>query len=515
MHCKSLIKAVLAVAGALMLLLALSACGHEHKFSDFITTKVVTCTESGIRERTCECGEKETQEIASPGHSYTTQVEIAASLNSDGKIVEKCTRCDDQKDMAVTVDPYALNVPVINISDFAENAVPLADLQKSDGAITVKYSYTGIDESVESFECFCEIKIQGASSAAYPKKNFTVKFFKDQELDSKFKVDLGWGEENKYCMKANFVDSSQARNIVGAQLFAQLVSTRDHISPGLAAAPNYGLIDGYPVLVYINNTFHGIYTMNIPKDDWMFAMEGEEEAREALLMADTWTESVMLNEQIGSSFAASGWEVEHCSTEDDSWIKKSFNELIALLNCGDNARIRSELANHLDIEAAIDNMLFTYFISASDNIGKNILWATYDGKIWIPSMYDMDATFGIYWNGQPIGTGEPYEATPVYPTIDGDGVLTVPGMKLYSVLIAAFPDEVEARWVKLRQDILTAENTANIFGAFFAKIPPVAYLSDAQKWTSVPYFDVNLTNMYAFTEEHLARLDAFFYYFNK
>lgn len=515
MHYKQLIKIFLGAISTAMLLLAMSACGHDHKFCDWNTVKAVTCTESGTKERICECGEKETKEIAALGHDYIFESEAPATLYESGEIKETCSRCDDQKSTVVEIDPSVLNIPIVNISDCTEGAIPLTELQKANGEITVKYSYLSCDDSIDSFECFCEIKVQGASSAVHPKKNFTVKFFEDQDLNSKFKVDLGWGKEHKYCMKANYIDASQARNIIGAKLFAQLVSTRDHIPLGLMAAPNYGLIDGYPVLVYINDAFHGIYTMNIPKDDWMFAMEGDEEAREALLMADAWTESVMLNEEIGDSYTDSGWEIEHCSTDDDAWVCDSFNKLIALLNCGDNTRIRNELANHLDIEASIDNMLYTYFISAADNVGKNVLWATYDGEIWIPSMYDMDGTFGIYWNGVPVGTTEPQHAAPLFPSIDDSGARTIPGMKLYSVLITCFPEEVEARWTELRQDILTAENTARLFDAFFAKIPPIAYTSDAQKWTDVPYFDVNLTNMYTFTAQHLERLDAFFYHFNK
>ena len=30
---------------------------------------------------------------------------------------------------------------------------------------------------------------------------------------------------------------------------------------------------------------------------------------------------------------------------------------------------------------------------------KNVLWATYDGKKWTPSVYDMDGTFGLHWSG--------------------------------------------------------------------------------------------------------------------
>ncbi len=441
------------------------------------------------------------------------------SFLSAGAITKKCTKCqaDDVTDHE-PIDPATVGMPVVYIEDLEGASIPLVNLQKADGEITVKYKYVSNSDDIPSFEGYSEIKIQGASSAGHPKKNFTVKFFEDEALDKKLKVDLGWGKENKYCMKANYIDFSQARNIVAAQMFAQIVASRDNVNPGLAAAPNYGLIDGYPVLVLINGKFHGIYTMNIPKDKWTFGMEGDEESREALLMADAWTNSVSMREQIGDGeFADYGWEVEHSSTDDESWIKDSFNKLIALINCGDDARIKVELANHLDIEAAIDNMIFTYFINAADNVAKNILWATYDGEIWIPSMYDMDGTFGVYWNGNPIdpnATSHSDAPRNTFPEVNSNGSLVVPGSKLYSTLIRCFPDEVEARYRELRASILTVKNTRATFEAFFEKTCAVAYRSDAEKWTSVPYPDVNLTNMYEATQTQLARLDEFFYKFN-
>jgi hypothetical protein len=235
-------------------------------------------------------------------------------------------------------------------------------------------------------------------------------------------------------------------------------------------------------------------------------------------MADAWTNSVNMREEIGEGdFADYGWEVEHSSTDDETWIKDSFNKLIALINCGDDARIKAELANHLDIEAAIDNMIYTYFINAADNVAKNILWATFDGEVWIPSMYDMDGTFGIYWNGDTIDPDlTDKNATPrnTFPSINPNGSLSIPGSKMFSTLIRCFPDEVEERYKELRKEILTVKNTRATFEAFFEKVAPIAYRSDAERWVSVPHPDANLSNMYEATQKQLARLDEFFYKFN-
>ena len=478
----------------------------EETTAEETTAEETTAEETTEEETTAE--ETTTEETTA---EETTAEETTEEETTEEETTEEETTAEETTAEETTAEeePFEETIPTVYMYDMGGN-VPLTDLQKSQGEIVVKYKYVSGSCDIESFECYCEIKIQGASSAGYPKKNFTVKFFKDADLESKLKVDLGWGKENKYCMKANYVDSSQARNVVGAKLFAQVVASRENINPGLASAPNYGVIDGYPVLVYINDQFHGIYTMNIPKDEWMFGMEGDEDSREALLMADQWSDSVQLKQEIGG-------EVEYCSTDDETWIKDSFNELISLINCGDKARIKAELANHLDIEAAIDNMLFTYFISAADNLAKNVLWATYDGKVWIPSMYDMDGTFGIYFNGQPLGTNTAYDAKPNCPNVNPHGLISIEpsASKLYIVLLECFGDEVEARWKFLRQDILTVENASALFDEFFEKIPKDVYNRDFENWPGVPYFENNLKSMYRFLEAHAPRLDKFFNTFNK
>lgn len=51
------------------ILLSLTACSHTHTFSPWTTVKAGDCTANGLRERACECGEREQEMLAAPGHS--------------------------------------------------------------------------------------------------------------------------------------------------------------------------------------------------------------------------------------------------------------------------------------------------------------------------------------------------------------------------------------------------------------------------------------------------------------
>ena len=69
---------------------------HVHLFEDWITTKKASCTEDGINERYCACGEKQTQSIAAIGHTEVIDAAISSTCISDGKTEGKhCSVCNE------------------------------------------------------------------------------------------------------------------------------------------------------------------------------------------------------------------------------------------------------------------------------------------------------------------------------------------------------------------------------------------------------------------------------------
>lgn len=495
-------KKLLIVFLLFVCLFAFAGCGEcEHQYGD--------ADPCGDRECTL-CGH-----IEKGDHAYEVISLTEPTLILSGQKIERCTKCGERvRTKLEKITPADLDMPAVYVTDYVSGAIPTDMLYKEHGEILVKLKYESNTDAVENFECITRIKVQGASSAQYDKRNYTVKFYTDESLTTKLKVDLGWGTENQYCLKANYVDSSHARNIVGARLSAMVAASRENIDENLAASPNYGLIDGYPVLMYINGKFHGLYTLNIPKDHWMFGMRGSEETKkQAIIMGAYWTESVRMAERIGYSLEGSGWDMEHCSTKDTRWVKESFNKLIETLSIKDKQRLRAELPKYLDIDAAIDNMLLVYTLNAADNVSKNTLWATFDGTKWIPSMYDMDATFGMFWDGIPV---DEVNANSVYPSLDsGSFGLDQHASKMFYVLLKYYPDEVESRWKSLRETVITMENIEKLFEDFFSLIPEEAFEGEDAKWKDIPHAKENRTNMYEATEKQLERLDEFFYNFNK
>ena len=470
---------------------------NPHVWESLGVTKNPTCTQDGEESFICSvCSAEKTGVVPATHDSGEWITVTAATALEAGEKLLRCSSCKTE----LRTEPIPADVesmPILYFSGEYEKATA----SKNEVDMTVRYT----NPNGEEFESYATIKVQGSSSAAYDKKNYTVKLYKDSEHEDKFKYNFGWGKESKYVIKANWVDFSQARNVVSCRLWGDIVKTRNtsENQQRLAAlATNGGAIDGFPIAVFMNGTFHGLYTLNVPKDEWMFGMgekdeNGNKSTTEALIAADDWNHTDFYSligsfkeDDNGDIMAVNGgWELRYYGGDDYAWVAESFDALIKFCQDNDGNAFRTGIAQYLDVDAAIDYIVFMYANAMRDNASKNMLWATYDGKTWIPSAYDQDGTFGQVWDGVRFQGANLDLPSVKDGKIDvginyGPSGNNVPKFILWDRIWNNFTEEVLDRYWELRESVLSTENMIAEFTAFEALIPESMFDADLERWQS-------------------------------
>lgn len=406
--------------------------------------------------------------------------------------------------VVTSVEPKVDDIPKI----FFDEAIPQ---EKIDA--TTKFRY--ISKTMD-FEGYAEFKAQGNSSMRFPKKNMTVKMYKDEALEEKLKVDFkGWGEQSKHVYKANWIDLLHARNVVSARIWADVVKSRANYLalPELyRTSPNQGAVDGFPVKVYSQGIYQGRYTLNIPKDAWMSNMDDELD-NHCILCGENYASGCF---RALANIDGNDWSDEVHDNAPTS-IKTRWNEIISFVMNSTDEDFKANLGNYFFVDSLIDYFIFGMVSCGLDAFGKNQLYFTYDGLKWIAGMYDMDSTWGLYWNGSKFVsasyTREQFEDF-VSTASSGDGNL------LYIRLAKLFYSEIQNRYEELKRGVLSIPNLINHFERF-TDIAPLdlvkedyASTTGGGRFTGIPSKDTNniqqirkfVVDRYAYCDEYFASL---------
>ena len=426
-------------------------------------------------------------------------------------------------------------------------SLPVLDLtgdttgMSKDTKVTLGYSIFGL-----TGELTC--KWQGSSSLRYPKKNYTITF--DNKFDAwnkwcswvnAFRAANGiasrisvpnpsrWGQQKKYCMKANWIDPSMARNVVCARLWGQIVASRQ-TSQYVSAlsqddlrltAPNYGAIDGFPCEIKINGMSNGLYTFNIPKDKWTFAM-GSADTHYVLCGENNGNNACMWKAGMGVSDWDSVDEYDEtasysvgdyvyyddtlwrCNTAigngGESWTEAHWTSYFAVEYVGDDIPYKNPLSSldeaiqlivsagagwdsdpdilaKLDVDSAFDYFIFACCLNCHDGLARNMLYGTYDGVRWFLSAYDLDTTFG----------SDAYSTEWFGVVNDRNQFAQAASMnRLAYLMVNHAPTKLKNRYHELRSGILSNANVWHELSNFVVDIPSRDYDVDRDRWQVMP-----------------------------
>ena len=374
------------------------------------------------------------------------------------------------------------------------------------GAIPDSKSYVAGEleyvSKTTKFHAYTYIKLQGNSTLRLPKKNYTVNLYNDESRSVKLNKEFkNWGFHNNFVLKANYNDILHARNVVGAKLWSKIVQSRsdyDTLPEELKNSPNNGAIDGFPVKVYVNGTYNGLYNWTIPKCNWMMNMNSAN-ANHVLLSAE-FNDNRDVTYQNNPCNFNTLWD----GSEDYFSVEVGENsaELVSSLNAVIEAIINNDpvaLEQSLDIKSAIDYFIFQEIILGTDGLAKNMLLATYDMAKWYLSSYDMDSTFDLDWNGAILNG--PSATMPRYPYNNE-----------YSRLLSYIWDNYWAayveRYTELRKSVLSYSSIIEEFEKYIGIFGEDAYIQDTAIYPDIPSVTSNtLNSLRNFVRDRLEYLD--------
>lgn len=343
--------------------------------------------------------------------------------------------------------------------------------------------YVKYKSSDLSFNSYASIKLQGKSSLEFEKKNYNIKFYNDSSKNVKKNVDFGWGKNHKYCLKAYWIDKTHSRNIVTANIFADMQKDFNLF----VDTPNYGVIDGYPVEIYLNDSFLGLYTLNIAKDEFMFNMD-KSNKNHLVFASKNYTRSTAF-EEIGNF---DSWEIEFGDETEENLNK--LNRVIEFVIYSSNEEFKTRINEYFNLDSLLNYYIMLQFAYLIDNTANNLFLVTYDGIVWYTSLYDMDSSFGTSMNGTLAD----------YSSVEFPSV----GSNLWRRLEINFSSELAERYFYFRKDILTKRNVISEFRSFYNLIPKDTLNKEINKWGNIPGY--NIEQVETFLDYKIPMLDDFF-----
>ena len=402
------------------------------------------------------------------------------------------------------------------------------------------------------FEKYIEMDIHGRTSAAFKKKNYTFDFFNDKEYSDSAKLRFGdWVSMDSFYFQGWYSDAFRGIDIIGYQLYQEIIKTRGFLKDkpykkviykdAVSSATENSNTEqnlsknalctplGFPVILYHEGKFFGVYTVMLKKNRENFLMDKKDYKA---VMLDLDSGSIVSGVKDWGSFEIRNPKTLICVDgikydgdnpkeliDEDSENYSSTNvdmvntaktkkAILGLANAFTEVQtaisenktteeIKGIIESHYDIDYLIDYLIFSNVVYNVDGWGGNWQWTTWDGVKWNPNPYDLNATFGL----------DPYGI------LASEALTSILSSSIATVVLKYYLEEIKTRFKYLRNNnIITVENIIGLFKTWVDRIGIDNFKNEFKVWDSTPsqrpsnlnkeYWerDGNVYNFYAFQD---------------
>jgi hypothetical protein len=352
------------------------------------------------------------------------------------------------------------------------------------------------------------VHIQGTSSLAYVRKNYTI-YLKDEYGSDMYYNPYGAGSKPDYvfCLKADYIESSHANN-TGLAKFVNDCVYETKLPTQLEDENCRSTINGFPIEVFMNGESLGIYNFN--HDRYSIQSYGYDYKKYPNMLVyeinsnsntsagafyrygDNPESSVNISER---DYYARDFKLIYGNRTSSNDSYAEVKELVEWVSVAEYDLFKETINEHFNKEYLFRYLLTVLMVGGVDSLGKNLKMNTFDGKVWYPTFYDMDTSLGIDNTG--------------YLTIKPDveieeGSFNTSNSNLWSKVMEYFAKELKEEWALMRQKNFTLDKLMEyVYEQQIAQIPAKYYNDDAQ----VKYLDFGSLYTYCChgSKEHLIR----------
>lgn len=285
------------------------------------------------------------------------------------------------------------------------------------------------------------VNAQGGSSLVWAKKNIGIDICEDEwEGDETTDVTFGkWVKQDSFHLKAYYTDYFRGLAVVAYKVFDDIIADHGSMAhpwqrAGVDDADKKARChpDGFPVGVYLNGEFYGVFSWQLKKHRKNMGMTKDcaEHIHLDGILADSffkgeidWTQFEIRNPKTLYSMDGSKYNGDKpleiidesseffdasnkghvLSAKVKKYIQTLTTRVPKLLEYRQGGKsseeIRAELERYFDVQGLIDYTVFSSVVNNIDGWKKNWQWITYDGEKWYVEPYDLDMTFGNTYYG--------------------------------------------------------------------------------------------------------------------
>jgi spore coat protein H len=287
------------------------------------------------------------------------------------------------------------------------------------------------------------IEIRGRSNIRWDKKNYSIELWDNSggNLPRKEKL-LNMRNDDDWNLDAMYIDKARMRNKINMQLWNELCEFFNN--KGLTGKP---FVKEKYFELFVNMDYKGLYCLTEVFDRKQLDLKSSDHGIEGMLYkTEVWTNTtkfLTLADTTNSKYW-DGWEQKYPDPDTIICWRPIYNFSNFIINSSDEEFIKG-ITQYINIDNAINYMIFVNIGMAYDNMGTNMFYARYDSHSpfnLIP--WDMDASWGRNWDSTFLSNNY------------------FLGNRMYYRLFKNNVDNCNVRlnncWNKLRSDIVTDLN---------------------------------------------------------